>query len=112
MLTTKDVAADLGVGLTTVKKWIAEGRLPALKIGNVIRIDEGDYASFKIAARNRQAEPCPTARKDRNTGTSATSTPAGIRLRNLLEPKSTPRPRRSNKSSGPKRTTPASEPAA
>ena len=99
MLTTKDVATDMGVGLTTVRKWIDEGALIAVKLGHVVRIDEEDYKSFKIAARQPKAALCHTDKKALNIGTSISSNRAVSRLDDLLGPRISNKRKPSSKNS-------------
>jgi excisionase family DNA binding protein len=46
MLTIKEVALRLKVTDRTVRRWIDEGKLKALKIGGAIRITEEAYSDF------------------------------------------------------------------
>lgn len=41
--TAAEVADDLGVSLRTVRRWIAEGRLPAVRVGRSVRVPVGAY---------------------------------------------------------------------
>jgi excisionase family DNA binding protein len=42
--TAAEVAADLGVSLRTVRRWIADGQLPAVRIGRSVRVPRSAYA--------------------------------------------------------------------
>lgn len=46
MLTIEEVAKLLKVTDRTVRRWIDDGKLKALKIGGVIRVTEEDYNEF------------------------------------------------------------------
>lgn len=54
LLTIKYTAARLHVGERTLRRWLAEGRLPSVRIGGGVRIAVDDLNDF-IAA-NRSAE--------------------------------------------------------
>lgn len=41
--TAKEVAAELGVSLRTVRRWVADGRLNATRVGRSVRIPVGAY---------------------------------------------------------------------
>jgi excisionase family DNA binding protein len=42
LLTTEQVARHLSVNVTTVRRWIDEGRLPATKLGRAYRVHPRD----------------------------------------------------------------------
>ena len=42
--TAAEVAAELGVSLRTVRRWIADGELPAVRIGRSVRVPRSAYA--------------------------------------------------------------------
>ena len=51
MLTVKDIARDLQVHERTVRRWIADGKLKAFKVGgkgmkNIVRITLEEYQRF------------------------------------------------------------------
>ena len=46
MLTIEDIATRLRVTDRTVRRWIDDGKLKALKIGGVVRITEESYSEF------------------------------------------------------------------
>ncbi|HVF73954.1 MAG TPA: helix-turn-helix domain-containing protein [Acidimicrobiales bacterium] len=50
-LSTAEASERLGVTLRTLYRLVDEGRLPAYKIGRVIRIKEDDVASFIESVR-------------------------------------------------------------
>jgi excisionase family DNA binding protein len=68
MLKVKNVAERLDVSTRTVQVWVNTGKLPAFKVGSVIRIAPEALDAFIAAS-------CPTAKKDQQTGGSATPTP-------------------------------------
>lgn len=46
MYTTKDIASQLHVKPTTVRRWIKDGKLIAKRIGGGLRITHEDYRKF------------------------------------------------------------------
>ena len=50
--TSHQVARHLGLSPNTVRRWVAEGRLPAYRVGRVLRFDPADLDKFaqKIGA--------------------------------------------------------------
>jgi excisionase family DNA binding protein len=52
LLTAQQVAARCQVALRTVRRWIAEGDLPVLRLGGAIRIAEADLDRFLHRARS------------------------------------------------------------
>ncbi len=50
-----EVAEVLAVSTRTVLRWIEQGRLPAIRIGAVVRIQRTDLAAF-LAQHRRDAE--------------------------------------------------------
>ena len=50
-LSTKQASSRLGVTLRTLYRLIDEGRLPAYKIGRVIRLKDADVEAFIESAR-------------------------------------------------------------
>ncbi|EGD51739.1 DNA binding domain protein, excisionase family [Thermoanaerobacter ethanolicus JW 200] len=44
--TVKEVAELLKVNIHTVYRWVREGRLPAIKIGDLVRIPESELNKF------------------------------------------------------------------
>jgi excisionase family DNA binding protein len=55
LLTAPEVAAYCAVSLRTVRRWIDDGKLPALQLGRAIRIDGGDLERLLARARNDRA---------------------------------------------------------
>jgi excisionase family DNA binding protein len=53
-LTTKEVAEKLGVSVGRVQQFIAEGRLPATKIGQTNLVKESD---LKLIQKRRTGRP-------------------------------------------------------
>jgi excisionase family DNA binding protein len=60
LLTLADVAAELGVSRSTVKRWAASGALPVFRHGRVVRVREHDLRAF-VAARVERVSPTSTA---------------------------------------------------
>ena len=46
LFTIKEIAEKLKVTEQCIRDWIREGKLPALKIGGVVRIEEEEYLRF------------------------------------------------------------------
>jgi excisionase family DNA binding protein len=44
-LTPREVAAELGVTVRTVQRWIAEGRLAAERVGGRVRVSRSSLAT-------------------------------------------------------------------
>jgi len=51
LLTTEQVAHRLSVDPSTVRRWIEDGRLPAVKPGREWRIDPGDLDQLLTVSR-------------------------------------------------------------
>lgn len=47
MLTVKEIAQDLKVTERTVRQWVKDGKLKALKIQGILRIEPEEYRRFK-----------------------------------------------------------------
>jgi excisionase family DNA binding protein len=92
MKTTTDIATTLGVSTRTVTRWIAAGRLRAIKIAGTIRILDDDYDKFV-----QDHATCPTNNQIAETGGSATPTPQESVCDDLLELRRSRKP-------GPKKT--------
>lgn len=54
-LSVKEIAEHLGVSEKTVRAAVRSGRLPAIRIGRLIRIAEGDEAKLAYAAPNEHS---------------------------------------------------------
>jgi excisionase family DNA binding protein len=50
-LRMREVAAQTGVSLSTVKNWCATGQLPSVRIGGVVLVKPQDLAEFLDAHR-------------------------------------------------------------
>src|SRR5262249_3775292 len=46
LVSIRETADALGVGVSTIRAWIRAGRLPAVKVGGQIRLDPADVAAF------------------------------------------------------------------
>lgn len=42
--TAAEAASELGVSLRTVRRWVADGRLPAIRVGRSVRIPQDAYS--------------------------------------------------------------------
>jgi len=64
-LTVAEVAATLKLNQQTVRNWIDQGSLPALRIGRRVRIRRSDFERLIEAGATRadatQAQPGPSA---------------------------------------------------
>ena len=47
MVTVKEVAKEFGVGDATIRRWIANGTIRAVKIGKLLRINREDLELLK-----------------------------------------------------------------
>lgn len=47
MLTVKEIAQELKVTERTVRQWVRDGKLKALKIQGILRIESQEYQRFK-----------------------------------------------------------------
>lgn len=73
--TLKDVAEMLHVSMTTIYRYVKEGRLTPAKIGNSYRVTEADLQEFvdrgKAATRARRAEKAVSSGTDTRVSPSA-----------------------------------------
>lgn len=72
LLTLDDAANLLGVSRSTVERLIRAGRLPVVRIGRLVRIDEADLRPFVLGAKERYGV------------ISAGSSPAGVTVKGRL----------------------------
>ncbi len=42
----RDIAADMRVNERTVRRWMADGELPTVRIGHSVRVCRPDYEDF------------------------------------------------------------------
>ena len=54
LITPQEVAKRLSVTIRTVYTWMSSGKLPSLKFGGRVRVDEAELSAF-IAAHRRGA---------------------------------------------------------
>ncbi|HEX6128455.1 MAG TPA: excisionase family DNA-binding protein, partial [Candidatus Limnocylindria bacterium] len=54
-LTPREVAGELGVTVRTVQRWIADGRLPALRVGGRLRLSRSSLGA--VSAQGDAASP-------------------------------------------------------
>jgi excisionase family DNA binding protein len=59
-LTVADVARILKLNQQTVRNWIDQGTLPALRVGRRVRVHQADFDTF--VDRGRTAPPAPARR--------------------------------------------------
>ena len=59
-LTPREVAAQLGVTTRTVQRWIADGRLPAMRIGSRVRVSRSSLARVASGEFTGTAAPIRT----------------------------------------------------
>jgi len=50
VLTLAEVADRLQVSVSTVRNWVAEGRLESMRVGSVVRVTESALAGFVAGA--------------------------------------------------------------
>lgn len=50
-----EVAAQLGVGTSTVQRWVAAGELTAVRVGGVVLITPADLEQFLTSHREGRA---------------------------------------------------------
>ena len=60
-LTPRQVAAELGVTIRTVQRWVADGRLPATRVGGRVRIPRGSLGTVAPGAVDQDALPTAPA---------------------------------------------------
>ena len=53
LLDLKQLEADSGISHWTWRLWLRQGRLPVVRVGRHLRVDEADYRAF--LARHRGA---------------------------------------------------------
>lgn len=59
MLSVKAVATDAAVSEKTVRRWIGDGKLRAVKIGRDFRVEPAALAQLKAASATEPAQPTP-----------------------------------------------------
>ncbi|HHS97018.1 MAG TPA: DNA-binding protein [Chloroflexi bacterium] len=64
LLTVGEVADLVQVSPRTVFRWMAQGRLPAIRVGNVTRIRPEDLEAFFEAHRSTRTRGRPGQRKE------------------------------------------------
>lgn len=76
--TLRDVSEMLHVSMTTIYRYVKEGRLTPAKIGNSYRVTEADLQEFvdrgKAATRARRAEKAVSSGTDTRVSPSAGET--------------------------------------
>ncbi len=55
LMTPREVAAAMKVGLSTVSRWARNGHLDPIRVGKVLRFRRSDIEALQ--ARNNQPEP-------------------------------------------------------
>jgi excisionase family DNA binding protein len=55
-LTTEDIAEQLQVTEYTVRKWIRDGAIPAIRVGKNWRVAPADYQAFLQRLRDQQTK--------------------------------------------------------
>src|SRR4051794_4450368 len=71
LLTVEETAAMLRVSKVTVRRFIADGRLPAVKVGRAVRVEKADAERVAQPATPKAPMSRPTSRKYRGTQANA-----------------------------------------
>lgn len=64
LLTVGEVADLFQVSPRTVFRWMAQGRLPAIRVGNITRVRPEDLEAFFESHRSLQTRGRPGRRKE------------------------------------------------
>ena len=60
-LTAEEIAAKLRVDITTVRRWLAAGQLPSIRVGRQYRVEQSVFEAFLKSREVPQKEPGPKA---------------------------------------------------
>ena len=93
LYSVEQVAERLGLHVRTVRAYIREGRLKALKIGKQYRITRGDLEAFLGPAAKTMDEPPGRAEVSSIVEVERVDRDAAIRIANLLLATANGRPR-------------------
>jgi excisionase family DNA binding protein len=52
LMSVSETAAVIGVHVVTLRDWVREGRIPAIRVGNRWAVDPGDLAEWLVARRS------------------------------------------------------------
>lgn len=56
LLDVKELERRSGISQYTWRNWIAQGKLPVVRCGRLIRVDERDYLEFIASCRTEKTE--------------------------------------------------------
>ena len=88
--TLKDVSEMLHVSMTTIYRYVKEGRLTPAKIGNSYRVTEADLQEFvdrgKAATRARRAEKAVSSGTDTRVSPSPQAEAASTETSEMTAP--------------------------
>lgn len=93
LYSVEQVAERLGLHVRTVRAYVREGRLKALKIGKQYRITRGDLEAFLGPAAAAAAAPMRRAEASSIVEIESVDREAAIRITNLLLATANGRPR-------------------
>lgn len=58
-LTPEEIAGKLRVDITTVRRWLAAGELPSIRVGRQYRIEQSAYEAFLKSREVPRKEQSP-----------------------------------------------------
>ena len=54
LLDVKELDRRSGISMHTWRLWLRQGRLPVIRVGRLVRVDERDYETFIQACRTEK----------------------------------------------------------
>lgn len=60
-LTAEEIAAKLRVDITTVRRWLAAGELPSIRVGRQYRVEQSAFEAFLKSREVPPKEQSPKA---------------------------------------------------
>ncbi len=55
-ITAEEISTRLRVDITTVRRWLAAGAIPSIRVGRQYRVEQLDYDQFVAERRVKQTE--------------------------------------------------------